>query len=145
MLVYQNTPGPIDCRSVAVPACERDGDQSPAAPIEALACFQLRKRDVLDFTVDFTQWLAQNGNPAIQTAVFAAAADSPSPPTITGQAFAPTGKCVVVLSAPVDAVAGDAYYLEITVTTGPTVAVAPDVVIPARTLVRRINVVVING
>lgn len=145
MLVYDSPQGPVDCRLIAVPACERDGDQSQSAPINALACFQLRMRDTLDFTVDFTQWLAGNGNPILTSATFAASSESPSAPTIAGQAFSPTGKCVVVLSASQGAVAGDAYYLDISVTTGPTVAVAPDVVIPSRTLVRRIHVVVING
>lgn len=145
MLVY-STPSPIDCRSVTVPACEPDGDASQSASIAALASFQMRKRDTVDFTVDFSEWLKQNGNASLSAATFAAAADSPKAPTISGQAYAPAGKCVVVLQASAGAMAGDAYYLDLTVTVAATVPVSPtDVAIPARTLVRRINVVVING
>lgn len=146
MLVYPTAPGPVDCRSVVVPACEQDGDASQTAPIAALALFQMRIRDTLDFQVDFSQWLAQNGNPVLTGATFAVAAGSPSAPTLVGQAFTPGGRCVVVLAAPIGAKAGDAYYLDITANIGATVALMPtDVAIPARTLVRRINVILVNG
>lgn len=144
MLVYP-TPAPIDCRSVTVPACEPDGDASQSASIAALACFQMRKRDTIDFTVDWSDWLKQNGNAMLSAATFSVATDSPKTPTLT-QAFAPGGKCVVVLTAANDALAGDAYYIDLSVTVAATTAVGPnDVAIPARTLVRRIHVVVING
>lgn len=146
MLVYNTAPGPIDCRSVIVPACERDGDAGQSAPIEALALFQMRIRDKIDFVVDFSQWLAANGNPTLTGATFAAAAESPSAPSISAQAFVPAGKCVVVLTAPEGAKAGDAYWLDVTAEIAPTTPVQPtDVPIPARTLVRRIHVVVVNG
>jgi hypothetical protein len=146
MLIYSQAPAVGDCRSVVVPACEPDGDPSQGADIAALACFQMRIRDKLDFTVDFSQWLAKNGNPTITTATFAVASGSPSTPTISGQTFNATGKCLVVLTAAVDAKAGDAYYLDLTLDVGATVPVSPtDVAIPSRTLVRRIHVVVING
>lgn len=145
MLVY-STPAPVDCRTVTVPACEPDGDASQSASIAALACFQMRKRDTVDFTVDFSDWLKANGNAQLSAATFAAATDSPSAPTLSGQAYAPAGKCVVVLQASNGAMAGDAYYIDLTVTVAATVPVTPsDVAIPARTLVRRIHVVVING
>lgn len=146
MLIYPTAQGPADCRTVVVPSCEPDGDAAQSAPIGALALFQMRIRDKVDFQVDFSQWLAANGNPVLTGATFAASADSPSAPTIEGQAFVPAGKCVVVLSAPVGAKAGDAYYLDITAQIGATTPVLPtDVAIPARSLVRRINVIVING
>lgn len=146
MLIYNQQPGPADCRSVVVPACEPDGDPSQGADIAALACFQMRIRDKLDFTVDFSAWLAQNGNATLTSGTFAVSTDSPSTPTISGQAYAAGGKCVVVLTAPSGAKAGDAYWLDITAQISATTPVLPtDVAIPARTLVRRIHVVVING
>jgi hypothetical protein len=146
MLIYHQAAGAPDCRIATVPPCENDTDASQSAPIAALACFQMKIRDTLDFTVDFTQWIAANGNPAITAATFAAASDSPSAPTISGQAFTPTGKAVVVLHAAQGAKAGDAYYLDITATLAATVPASPlDVAIPARTLVRRIHVVLANG
>lgn len=146
MLVYSAAPGPVDCRAVVVPPCEADGDAAQSAPIEALALFQMRIRDKVDFQVDFSQWLQANGNPTLTGATFAVASDSPSTPTIAGQAFVAAGKCVVVLTAPEGAKAGDAYWLDVTAQVGATTPVAPtDVPIPARTLVRRIHVVVVNG
>jgi hypothetical protein len=146
MLIYHQQPGQPDCRLATVPACENDGDAAQSAPIAALACFQMRIRDTLDFTVDFSQWLAANGTPVVTDAQFVAASDSPSAPSITGQAFTPTGKCVVVLHGAEGAKAGDAYYLDITASLAATVPASPlDVAIPARTLVRRIHVVVVNG
>ncbi|MGZ6199182.1 MAG: hypothetical protein ACXWNL_16220 [Vulcanimicrobiaceae bacterium] len=146
MLIYHQAPGAPDCRIAIVPPCEQDGDASQSAPIAALACFQMKIRDTLDFTVDFSQWIAANGNPVLSNALFAAAVDSPSAPSISGQAFTPGGKCVVVLHAAEGAKAGDAYYLDITATLAATVpASVADVVIPARTLVRRIHVVLTNG
>lgn len=146
MLIYQSAPGQIDCRAVEVPPCERDIDPAQGASIEALALFQMRLRDTVDFTVDFGKWLVTNGNARLSTAVFAIASDSPSTPVIAGQAFNQAGRCVVALSAGVGAKAGDAFYLDLTVTVGATTpAGANEVAIPARTLVRRIHVVLANG
>lgn len=146
MLVYHQQPGLPDCRIAIVPPCERDTDASLNAPIGALALFQMKTRDELDFTVDFSQWLAANGNPVLTAATFAVSADSPSAPTLSAQAFVPGGKCVVVLTAPDGAKAGDAYYLDVSAQIGATTPTLPtDVPIPARKLVRRIHVVLVNG
>lgn len=146
MLIYNQAPGAPDCRVAIVPPCENDADASQSAPISALACFQMKIRDTLDFTVDFSQWIAANGHPAVTNALFAAASGSPSAPSITGQAFTPGGKCVVVLHAAEGAKAGDAYYLDITVALAATApATTAELAIPARTLVRRIHVVLANG
>lgn len=145
MMVY-STPASVECRSVSVPACEPDGDASQSASISALACFQIRKRDTVDFTVDWSDWLKANGNGQLSAATFVIATDSPKTPTISGQVFSPSGKCVAVLHPANDAMAGDAFYLDLSVTVAATVAALPsDVAIPARTLVRRIHVVVVNG
>lgn len=145
MLVY-STATPPDCRSVVVPSCEGDVSSAQDADITALALFQLRLRDEIDFKVDFSQWLQANGGAQISNATFAAAATSPSAPSIVSQAFSANGKCVVVLAAPNGAKAGDAYWIDVTVTVAAVAAAtANDVAIPQRTLVRRINVVAVNG
>ena len=146
MLIYHQQPGHPDCRIATVLPCEQDTDASQSAPIAALALFQMKIRDTLDFTVDFSQWIAANGSPVMSAATFAVASDSPSQPTISGQAFTPVGKAVVVLHAANGAKAGDAFYLDVTATLAATVPALPtDVAIPARTLVRRIHVVLANG
>jgi hypothetical protein len=146
MLVYQATPGPVNCRSVSVPACERDYDAGKSSSIEALALFQLKLRDTIDFTVDFTDWLVANGAATLTGATFSVAADSPQTPTIAGQTFNAGGKSIVVLSPAANANVGDAYYLDIIAQVAATIVSLPtDIAIPARTLVRRINVIVVHG
>ncbi|WP_163277035.1 hypothetical protein, partial [Klebsiella aerogenes] len=74
----------------------------------------LRLRDTIDYKVDFSQWLQANGNAQLNAANFAAASNSPSTPSITGQSFSPAGKTVVVLKAADNAKVGDAYWLDVT-------------------------------
>lgn len=146
MLVLAQDSGTPDCRIAVVAPCELDGDPSQSAPIPALDTFQMKIRDTTDFRVDFSQWLAANGNPILTAATFTVADDSPSTPEIIGQAFVPAGKCVIVIAAADGAKAGDAFWLDITVHVGVAAAVLPtDVAIPARVLTRRINVVLVNG
>lgn len=145
MLVYPTSAALIPCRTAVVPACDTLYDPPPTG-IDALASFQIKLRDTLDFTVDFTEWLQANGNGALSSAVFSVAAGSPKTPTIVGQTFSTT-KALIVINPAVGDVAGDAYYLDIT---AQVAAVTPalgtaDLAIPARQVVRRINVVVING
>lgn len=145
MLVYPTGTALIPCRTAVVSACDALYDVPPTT-IDALATFQIKLRDKLDFTVDFTDWLQANGNGALTSAVFTVAAGSPKTPTIVGQTFSTT-KALIVINPAVGDVAGDAYYLDIT---AQIAAVAPavgsaDLAIPARQMVRRINVVVING
>ncbi len=144
MLIYSQAPGPAKCRYVSVPTCERECDAS--TDVEALATFQMRLRDALDFTVDFTEWLAANGNPTLTNAQFTVAQGSPQTPSVAGQAFNAAGKAVIVLSPGEGRAVGDAYYLDINASVGATVPVSPtDVATPSRSLVRRIHVVVVNG
>lgn len=134
------------CRIAKVKACEGDEDAANSNDIQAVGLFQMRVRDELDFRVDFTEWVAANGNPPMSGAVFTVASGSPQSPTISGQAFSPDGMSVVVLKAAVGAEPGHAYYLDVTANFGPTVPIAPGaLVIPARKMVRRIHVVVIAG
>lgn len=137
-----------DCRVAVVQPCETDVDTSNAQSqqIAALGLFQMKLRDTVDFRVDFSQWLAANGGPVLTAAAWAVAATSPKTPTITGSAFVPAGMTAVVLKAPDGASAGDTYYLDITASIGATSPSLPtDVALPARTLVRRINVIVVQG
>jgi hypothetical protein len=148
MLTNSINMGLPDCRIAVVPACEADVDPAQSALFYALngAPFQMRLRDTMDFAADFTAWLAANGSPLIATAVWAVAANSPKTPVIASQSFSPNGMCNFVLRAGVSPLPGDTYYLEVTVTTAATVAAGPNTVaIGARTLIRRINVVLVNG
>lgn len=144
MFLINDTVGP--CRTAAVPACETNVPADPAASVEAVGYFQLRLRDEIDYTLDFSAWIVANGSPQVTDAVWAVAASSPKTPVILDSAFSPQGKCVVVLKPGVGALIGDAYWLDCTVSLGPTTAVNPgDVALPARKIVRRIHVVVVNG
>lgn len=137
-----------DCRMAVVQACETDVDTSNAQSqqIAALGLFQMKLRDTVDFRVDFSQWLAANGKPQLTAAVWAVAATSPKTPTMSGSAFVPSGMTAVVLQAPDGAIPGDTYYLDITASIGPTTPSLPtEVALPARTLVRRIHVIVVQG
>ena len=135
-----------DCRRVELAVCETDLDPSPNAPILAVATFQIKKRDTLDFTLDMMSWLAANGNAQLTGAVWAVAAGSPSTPTIQGSAHSPQGVMTVVITPGNDDAPGSAYWLEVTIQVGETTPINPgDVAIPARTLVRRINIVVVAG
>lgn len=147
MLIHQQAFAP-DCRVAVVPACEADADanNAQAQTVQALGLFQMRVRDTIDFQADFSQWLQANGSPLLTNAVWSVAADSPKTPTIVGQAFAPSGMTAVVLSVPSGGMAGDTYYLDITVHIAATVPSLPTAVaIPARILVRRVNVIVVAG
>jgi hypothetical protein len=148
MLQFPLNLGVPDCRIIVVPACEIDIEPSQSTPIMCLTGqpLQIKLRDTIDFTVDFTQWLAANGSPLIASATWAVAATSPKTPTIVSQAFVPSGKTNVVISNPQGALPGDTYFLEITMTTSATAPVNPtDVPIGARILVRRVNVIAVSG
>lgn len=146
MFPFPMNDGQPDSRYVAMPAAEPDIGAAPGSPILALALFEIRLRDVLDFTVDFATWLGANGGSTLTAATWSVAAGSPKTPTISGQAFAPAGRVTAVLAPGAGAVTGDTYWMDISVTVGATTVVNPnDVVIPARTLVRRVNIIVVNG
>ena len=147
MMILSTASGAVNCRSVSVPACDPHCDSGQSTGIPSLAVFQIRIRDTVDFTVDFTEWLQANGNATLSGATFAAASDSPSAPSIQGQSFNASGKAMVVLSGATEGVqVGNAFWIDVTAQVAATVALLPsDLVIPARTLVRRIHVVVISG
>lgn len=140
--------GSANCRRVSLPACEDTTDLSQSAPVPSLAVFQLRLRDVaVDFGIEMADWLAANGAAAISGVTWAAAADSPKVPVIAGSGFdTVTGSVVVFVTPGAGAVAGDAYWLEATITIAAIAASAQNpIAYPARTLVRRINIVVVAG
>ena len=138
--------GQPDCRKYEVPTCEADVNVAPNATVPAIATFTIKQRDTIDFTVDWSSWLGANGNPVLTNATWTVATDSPKTPTISGQAFSAAGVCVAVLTPAAGATPGDAYWLDLTVTVGVTTATnAGDVAIPARTLVRRVYIIVTAG
>lgn len=150
-------------RMFVVPVDDPDLRGGGSQPL-ASATFELRLRDVLDFTVDFSTWLAANGsNARIVNAVWEVAPDSPKTPILPGRlqiqeltlvggskppnvSFSATGRCVVVVQAAADAKVGDGYWLDLKVTVGATTAThTDDVALPERTLVRRIAIIVVAG
>lgn len=142
--------GQDNCRYVAMPICEAEHtDVSQGAPIPALGVFYMRQRDTLDFGVDFTNWLVANSNGAspltIASATWGASADSPKTPTIVGEGFDPAGRVAVIVAAPPGALAGDSYWLDLTMTTTALPASQGYPAMPGRTVVRRIKLVVVNG
>ena len=144
MLLANVVPGP--CRTAQIAACEVDAPPSQNDPILAVGTFYLHLRDSLDFSVDLSKWLAANGGAQLTGAAWAVAADSPKTPVLTGVAFSPQGKSSVVVTPGAEAVAGDAYWLDVTLTIGATVSVnVGDVALPARTMVRRIHIVIVKG
>jgi hypothetical protein len=148
MLQYPFNMGLPDCRRLVVPSCEPDIDPTQSAPLMCLtaAPLQMKLRDTIDFTVDFTDWLAANGSPTLATATWAVAAASPKTPTILSSSHSPFGKTNIVITPGVNALAGDTYFLEVTVVTTATAPVLPtDLTIAARTLVRQMRVIVVNG
>ena len=145
MFTLPNTLLPIGCRRAAVDACEATLDISQSAPIPAIALFQLRIRDTLDFGVDLSLWLAANGNGLISNAVWSVAALSPKTPILSGNSFLPSGLAVVAVAPGVGALPGDAYWLDVTFSVAAVAATAVSIALPARTMVRRVNIIVVNG
>jgi hypothetical protein len=146
MFALNNGSGVAGCRTYAVPVCDNLGDSAPNAQVPAAATFNLNLRDSLDFSVDFSAWLGANGNPALTNAVWAVAVGSPKTPPIVGQAFSAQGMTTVVISAASGAIPGDAYWLDVTASIGATTPTnVGDVAIPARTIVRRIYIIVVSG
>lgn len=135
---YANMPVGRDCHD----------DVRLGATVPALGTFFIRQRDTLDFGIDFTDWLAANndgGAVTLTTAVWAVAATSPKTPIIVGSGFDPAGKTSVTITPAAAAVAGDAYWMEVIITVSAVAASAGFPALPARTLVRKVNIVVVNG
>lgn len=135
-------------RTFFVPAFDEDcTPRSRDATIEGLGTGKLRLRDVLDFTVDVTDWLEANNGVTLQAAVWTVGSDSDFTPTIIGQGFDPRGKTTCVLQPADGAVPGsDLYRMDITL----TVAEVPSTTdkpfaIPQRIMTRRVNIAVVNG
>lgn len=135
-----------NCRTAVVPTCDVGLDTSQSAPTPALTLFPVRSRDTVDYSVDFGPWLASNGGALLSGATWSIAAASPKIPVIIGQGFNPTGMTSVVLAPAAGALAGDAYWLDIIATIAliPASATNP-IVMPPRTLERRVNFVVVSG
>lgn len=133
------------CRHVLVPTCEMPGSTERTSNVPALACFRMKKRDVLDFGIDFGDWLEANGGSRLEGVAWGVATDSPSTPALSGTSFIDTGKTSVVVTPAVDAAPGDAYYLDCTATVAEIPAAVGQLAVPARTLTRRIHIVIEQG
>jgi hypothetical protein len=133
------------CRRVALSVCEPQSLAELAPKPEAIATFYIRQRDTLDFIVDLTDWLAANGPATLSSATWAVAADSPGTPVLEDDVASPYSTAVVVSPA-ANAKVGDAYWLDVTLNITATQVTNPgDLALPARKLVRRINIVVVAG
>lgn len=147
MLTFGASPFSGNGRTYFLPATEATMSSSTTT-VPASQVFQMRVRDVLDFSVDATAWLAANGSgAALSAAQWAVASDSPKTPTISGQGFDPTGLTSAVIAAANNAAPGDVYSIDITLTVAPCPPVNDPggFTIPARTLVRRIQIMVVAG
>ncbi len=147
MLTFGTLPNSGNGRTFTLPTTDV-ALSSSTTTVPPVATFQMRARDVLDFSVDATAWLAANGSGAVLTAAqWAVAAGSPKTPTISGQGFDQTGLTSAVIAAANTAAPGDVYSLDITLTVGPCPPANDPggFTIPARTLVRRIQIMVVAG
>lgn len=135
----------VDCRTAVVPVCEPERSVDAQGTVSALGLFQHRLRDVLDYTVDFSAWIAANGGTQLDGVAWAVAADSPKTPVLSDDSFAPSGKAVVLVTPGAGATVGDTYYIEATATFAARAASADLPALPARTLVKRIHIIVVKG
>lgn len=149
-LVIPSFGQPSGCRTYRVPACEAAQSTSSSA-VPAAATFQVRQRDVLDFDVDASDFLASLGSDAkLASAVFSVASSVTlagtvaGAPTISGQGHSDDGVASVVLAPHSAAAVGDVYTLDCTLVTTST-SLAQGVTLPARTIVRRIVIIVVAG
>ena len=133
------------CRYAEVPACEPSIAPPGTSTFTALDVYQIKRRDILDFGVDFAPWMAGNGNPSLSGATWAVASGSPKTPIIESQSHTADGKTVAIIKPANDAVKGDTYYVEITATFAAVPASEGQPSIAARTLVRRIHIIVVEG
>jgi hypothetical protein len=138
----------LDCppRRARVPIHEVKGvawRPAVATLIDAIGCFYLRSRDILDFGLLFQDWLQANGDSVLKTATWAPGVDSPSAPTIVTSQFFPSGEAFVVIGP---GAIGDVYFLDCTVTIDVVQQRGAEVIpVVERTMVRRILVSVLAG
>lgn len=130
-------------RTVAVPVADPPQNYGQSAPIDVLATFQLFIRDTLDFSVDLTAWLTANGAAVLSGATWTSAGSKT--PTLSGQAFVPTGLASVVVAPASGALPGDAYLLDVAFAIAAVAASIASPAIPARVLTRRICIILVNG
>ena len=148
MLVFTDPLQAGGCRTYPVDVCDPVLSTSTSTvPIDQAATFQIRQRDALDFTIDFTALLTAMGVSVTLTACsFTVPAASPkTPASITG-GFDASGTAVFVLTPALGATVGDLYYVDVTATTSTSVLPnTPSVTIPARTITRRMQFQVVAG
>lgn len=143
MFIQQNMT--FDCRYAVHPDCEPPGLATQDEAILVLQTFQIRARDTLDFGIDMTGWLGANNSPDIIGVSWSVTPDSPATPTINSQSFDKASKVSVVITPAATAKGGDAYHLEAKIDLDAVQASAGVPAIAARSIYRRIRVVVVNG
>jgi len=145
MLEFINPGVPVNGRTFVVPLMEATCLPS-ITTVPVCAQFQLRQRDSLDFSMDFSAWLAANGQPNLASAVWSIPATSPQTPILGVSGFSPAGHTAVVVTPALLAAVGDVYWLDVAATTtAVTIDCVPGVVVPSRGLTRRIAIVVVAG
>ena len=146
MYSYGQVAAPVNCRTVIVPGCEITLNPSDLS-IPAEALFQIRLRDIMDFSVDFSAWLTSTHGALLASVVWTIAALSPKIPIISSTVFDSSGPAVAIIAPGLLAAVGDAYYIDVTGVTLPTLisAGSATLTIPARTITRRVNILVVAG
>lgn len=133
-------------RRVQMPLYESEGvacRPKVSTLVDALATFIMRARDVMDFGIDFSDWLKSNADSVIKTAVWSEASGSPQSPTLGSSVLFPGTETVVMVGP---GTANDVYWLDCTV----TIATSQQrenqaLAIPERTIVRRVAIKVLAG
>ena len=138
--------GGTNGRTFALPLIDQLASPTSSV-IPPVVIFQIRERDVLDFSIDATQWLAANGNGVLAAgSAWAVAVGSPMTPTIVGQQFDPSGLVTAVIAPMMGANVGDVYWLDVTLAVAPAqLTMFPNVQVPARKLTRRVYIQVVAG
>lgn len=136
---------PDHCRRAIVPACEQHTTQGGNPPAVDGKIMTVKKGDVIDIGVDWSQFFAANEVEASGvTSLFAAHGSSPKAPTFEGVlTLYDKGKAQsVVLLDLTGAVVQDMYWINCTVEM-PGVATG-DLTLPTRTVTRTIHVRVVQ-
>lgn len=129
-----------NCRRAYVDPC--DATPGPNGAIPALFLFRKAQGEKIDFGIDWVAWCKAN-RCKLENSTWSVATNSPSSPIVEDMTrFSESGETMIVLSGGND---GDTYYLDNTVTTTVVPAEGDYAEGPARTLVRRIHVLVDAG
>ena len=130
------------CRRPSVPACDPVAASIGANPTAIGDLILVKKGDVIDVGLDWSEWLEVNGG-KLSASAFAAHADSPKTPTLADNDLlnTATNEAIAIVDTS-SATLGDTYWLVNTVTVQ-SEAQQGGFVMPDRTLKRMIAVKVV--